>query len=184
MTFEWAILRPMGLRLKSRFYVPIVLLLVVAAVLAVVLYWKAGPSEREVIEFGSAVLGGIVAIYGLLLNVQSARNAAARRFLERWTDPQFDEYRKELWKMLHTTDKTLESMDRRKVVTILDFWEELAIAVLRQEADEPILKDFFYSVALLCYRAAASWIVDNRQSLNQPTAYRQFQNLYERWEPK
>jgi len=174
----------MGMGVKIRFYVPIVFLLVVAGIAAVILYWKADSAGREVIEFASAVLGGIVAIYGLLLNVQSARNASARRFLERWTDPQFAKYRAAVSKMLHGKDATFETLDRQTVLAILNFWEEMAIAVLRKEADEAILKDFFYTVALGCYRVAGPWIERNRNELNQPTAYVPFQKLYNRWEPK
>ncbi len=173
----------MPLSIKIRFYVPIVFVLAVAGIAAVFSYARAGASMRQVIEFGSIVLGGIVGIYGLLLNVQSARNASARKFIERWTDPQFGPYRKVLSQMVHGKDPTLHSLDRQAIVAILNFWEELAIAVLRGEADESILRDFFYTPALVCFRASENWIGETRKQLNQPTAYTSFEKLYRRWEP-
>ena len=142
---------------------------------------RLGPSGRDTLKFGAALLGGVTAIYALLLNVQARRGSAATKFIERWNDPKFEECRKAI---SATLDGEFDKIEVHTTRHALNFFEELAICAHRKEADEEILRDFFYTVALMYFRSTHTWIKERRQLRNQPTAYIHYEKLYGRWESK
>jgi len=166
-----------------RLSVPLVILFVLLWAGVVILFWQVGPAQREAVKFAAEFLGGAAAIYALFLNVQAARNAAARRFIERWTDPTFAAHRKAISDMVEKGDLG-PSPDRQALLAILNFWEEIAVAVLWHEADEDLLQDFFYSAVIKSFGVTEGWIKKERVARNQPSGYIRFENLYNRWRSK
>ena len=52
-----------------------------------------------------------------------------------------------------------DSMDRQILIAILNFWEEVAIAVFSHEADERLLRDFFPDTMVLrTFGVTQEWI--------------------------
>jgi len=169
-------------RVSFRLSVPLVIFFGLAWAALVALYGEVSQPRQEVIKFAAELLGGATAVYALFMNVQSVRNAAARRFIERWTDPNFATFRKAISDMVDAGSPA--HFDKQTLLAILNFWEEIAIAVLSREADERLLNDFFYTTVLKCFKVTQKWVEDERTRRNQPTGYIQFEKLYNRWKPK
>ncbi len=166
-------------QIQIRLSVPALAIIVLLAGGIVYLFAVSSADHRETIKFAAALLGGATAVYSLLVSAQSTRNAAARKFIERWTDPGFADYRKAMSEMANTN--SLAGLNRQMILAILNFWEEIAIAVLSKEANETLLKDFFRSVAVKCFLVAKDWVVEQRKTHNHPAAYIQYERLYGRW---
>ena len=77
-----------------------------------------------------------------------------------------------------------DNIDRQTLIAVLNFWEEVAIGVFSHEANEGIVKDFFNTMVLRTFMVSQSWIGRQRLEKNYPTAYIQFENLYNRWKPR
>lgn len=169
-------------QISFRLSIPLLVFFVLAWIAVVLIFCRIGPENREVIKFAAELLGGATAIYALFMNAQSGRNAAGRRFIERWTDPNFANLRKAVSDLLEKSKP--EDTDRQTLIAILNLWEEVAIAVFAHEADERIVKDFFCTMLLRTFGVCRDWINKERVSKQYPTAYIQFEYLYERWRPK
>lgn len=168
-------------QIQIRFSVPALVIIVLLAGGVVYLFAVSSPDHREAIKFAAALLGGATAVYSLLVSAQSTRNAAARKFIERWTDPGFADYRKAISELADSN--SLAGLNRQMILAILNFWEEIAIAVLSKEASEALLRDFFRSAAVKCFLVTKDWIAEQRIKHNQPSGYIQFERLFERWAP-
>ncbi len=169
-------------QIRFRLSIPVLILFVLAWAAVVILFWQVTTANKEVVKFAAELLGGATAIYALFLNVQSARNAAARRFMERWTDPSFAGFRKATSAMLEKGNPG--DVDRQTLLAILNFWEEMAIGVFSHEADEGLLRDFFNTMVVRSFAVTQDWIRKERVAKNYPAAYIQFESLYNHWRPK
>lgn len=172
----------MSPQVSFRLSIPVLIFFVLAWAGVVALFWRVSPANQELVKFAAELLGGATAIYALFMNAQSARSAAGRRFIERWTDPNFASLRTAVSGLLEKGKP--DDMDRQTLIAILNFWEEIAIAVFSHEADERLLKDFFNTMALRTFGVTQDWIIKARVAKNYPTAYIQFEYLYNRWRPK
>jgi hypothetical protein len=157
--------------------VPILLLFLFGAALLVLAH-ALFPVYRPSIEFGASLLGGSAAVYALLLNVQARRASSASLYIQRYNDPGFSDMRKELSATLKDSSQVTDEHARG---AMLNFFEELSLAVNNKQADEVIVRGFFYSISGKYYRALTPWISNVRNKSNQPTAYVEFERLYKRW---
>lgn len=121
-------------QVNFRLSIPVLVFIGLAWLGVVLIFWHVGPANREVIKFAAEFLGGAAAIYALFLSTQSARSAAGRRFIERWTDPNFASLRTAVSELLIEKKKP-EDMERQTLLAILNLWEEIAITVFSHEAD-------------------------------------------------
>ena len=174
---------PIVPKISFRLSIPIAIIILLLGAGTIYLHSRLGPDGRDTLKFGAALLGGITAVYALLLNVQARRAAAANKFVERWNDPKFLDCRKVISQVV-ASDTVTDAVDIDHFRVGLSFFEELAIGVHRKEADEEILRDFFHTVTLVFYRASRKWIEDRRRLKNQPTAYCEYEKLYTKWEPR
>lgn len=107
------------MRLPVKFYIPILALLVFVGIVAIGFHWRLSTDKSKTVEFIAAVVGGITAIYTLLLSVQQRRTAAAAAFMQRWNNPDFLEYRKLVRKSIDA--KSVQGLDEVSVGIILSF---------------------------------------------------------------
>ncbi len=163
------------MKIQLRATVPVVLFFVLAAVGLICLHARF-KDFRETIVYGSSLFGGGAAVYALLLNVQARRAGAANRFIERYNEPSFENLRKALAE--HIRGKDVDEHSRR---SLLNFFEELALAVNNREADEQLLRGFFLSISGKCYRSVEAYIKTAREQGSQPTAFCEYESLYKRW---
>ncbi len=70
---------------------------------------------------------------------------------------------------------------RLLIVSVLNFFEELAIAVLRGSADEDRLKLFFSAIASQSFAKLEDWIRNERKIDNEDGYYTQFEKVVKRW---
>lgn len=164
--------------IQFRFSIPIFSVLILLGVALVATYARI-KDYRETIQFASGLVGGGAAIYALLLSVQTKRSAAAARFIERYNDPSFAELRKVLSREVYPGPD--HAPDPQGISGLLNFFEEMALAVNSKEADENIARGFFFSVSGKFYRALESQIIELRKTGNQPTAFVEYERLYRRW---
>jgi hypothetical protein len=169
------------MRLPVKFYIPILALLTLVGLVAVGFHWRLAADKSKTVEFIAAVVGGITAIYTLLLSIQQRRTAAAAAFMQRWNNPDFLEYRKLVRKSIDA--KSVQSLDELGIGIVLSFWEEVAIAILHNESDESLMKEFFFSPCLRFFEAAKPDIDRRRIQYTQPTAFKEYERLYLRWCP-
>jgi len=167
------------MKLPVKFYVPILVLLIVVGIVTIGLHWHLSTDKSKTVEFMAVVVGGITAIYTLLLSIQQRRTAAAAAFMQRWNNPDFLDYRKLVRKSLDA--KSVDGLDELGIGIVLSFWEEVAIAILHSEADEGLMKEFFYSPCLKFYEAARADIDRRRTQYTQRTAFKEYEKLYQRW---
>ena len=167
------------MRIPVKFYVPILLVLVVVGAGAVVAHWRLSTDRSKTVEFSVAVIGGLTALYGLLLGIHQGRSTSATRFMQRWNAPEFRPYRKAIRQTID--DGNPDAVDRLDTAFILDFWEEMSIAVLAKEADEGLLKQFFYSAVVRYYLSTEKYVRDLRNKAGQPSGYKGFWDLAQRW---
>ena len=120
-------------------------LLVVPIVGGLVWLHLLGPDPwTKTIEYGVVISAVVVVLYTLLFQLQATRVAASARFIERWSDSNFAEMRKDLSQVIRGRTPA-DSVDRAKIIAILDFFEDLATAVLyRQAAEEQLNQDFHF----------------------------------------
>jgi hypothetical protein len=163
--------------IQFRFSIPVVLVVALLGLAVIVAYARVR-EYRDTIQFASGLVGGGVAIYALLLNVQTGRSTAASRFVERYNDPSFAELRKVLSKAISTPSHTPEPHSIR---SLLNFFEEMAISVNSKEADEKLARGFFFAISGKFYRALEGEIRELREAGNQPTAFVEYEKLYRRW---
>ena len=122
------------------------------------LYAFAGASDRNraTLAFAATATAGAFALHTYLAGIEERRAQNAQGLIRRWNSPEMLPVRAVLREI--TENKldpvTLErkakgdlSADadgkRAYLVTVLNFYEELAIAALRRSADEERLFDFF-----------------------------------------
>jgi hypothetical protein len=171
------------MKVPVKLYIPVLAILLVLGVGAVFLHWHWTTDKSKTVEFAGAIVGGITALYGLLSGVQQRRASSAARFIERWNHPDFAPYRKMIRSTIDNNGPPA-AVEPHQTSFILSFWEEIAIAVHSKEADEDLLKKFFYTACLRYYAACKTHIRNIRDGNNQQTAYIQYETLYNRWCPK
>jgi hypothetical protein len=179
------------LGIRVRFTVPpiIVLLGSLALVAALTLwYLRTNGDGRATLQFAAVLVGAAVAIFTLLQGRQTKRVSAALRFIERWNSPDLVDLRKGLRDLLRQAEGlplvedpgSVRALDRRTtIVWILNFFEEMSIAVQSGEVDETVLRDFFRTAALKTYAALEGWVKEHRPG--HPTAFTEFERLCRKW---
>jgi hypothetical protein len=70
---------------------------------------------------------------------------------------------------------------RMLIVSALNFFEELSIAVLNKNADEHRLKQFFAAITSQSFAKLEDWIRHERKIDNEPGYYVEFEALVTRW---
>jgi hypothetical protein len=76
----------------------------------------------------------------------------------------------------------VQGRDLEVIRTVLSFFEEVSIATLRKEADEALLKDFFWTVAVRFFLATKPWIDKRRTDIHRPTMFVEYEKLHARWQ--
>jgi hypothetical protein len=164
---------------RITFSAPVLILIFLVALGLIICHVSLPQWYRDTLAFGSALVGGGAAVYALLLNVQARRAASAAHFIERYNDPSFGELRKVI--SISIRPGMPDPIDIHSAGAILNFFEELAIAVNSEEASDQAARAFFYTIVSKYFRAMEPWISEQRNSGNQPTAYKEYEKLYRRW---
>jgi hypothetical protein len=173
--------------------------------LLLVLLFTAGfiwlPSERNGIEFfalavtAAGTLGGSFYVGESLRRGQDEQiKREAFGLIARWNSPDLFHARSASFKALQLYDQSgdkavRELLDKDELVAanvrhVLNFLEEVAIAIRVGYADETILADAFAGLVLRCFRTYQSWIAEHRSNTKRQKMWIELEGLYKRWEDR
>jgi Domain of unknown function (DUF4760) len=155
----------------------------------VVIYGYHDDHDRATIAFTATVLGGAFALYTYLQGIDERRTQNAHHLIERWNNADMMSIRLVLLDVMenrldpkNVTRNDPAILERRShIVTVLNFFEELSIAVIKKTANEDRLKDFFSSIVQQAFAKLEDWIRAERKTDNEPAYYCHFEVLAERW---
>ena len=154
----------------------IVMVFVVAGTIA--LHVSVGDAFKKEVDFGAAIASGAGIVYTVLLTVQSKRASSAARFAERWNDVNFTERRAAVGQVIRN-EKSITQIDTRQITTVLNFFEEMSISIQMGEAQEAMLRKFFRGPVIQSAAVFKPWIEERQKQ--QPTVFREYLKLVERW---
>lgn len=158
----------------------------------VVIYNYHDDHDRSTIAFAATVLGGAFAFYTYLQGIDERRAQNAHHLIERWNAADMMGIRLVLLDVMENRldPKNLTRNDaavlekRSHIVTALNFFEELSIAVLKRTANEDRLEDFFAAIVQQAFAKRDEWIKSERKADNEPAYYCQFEKLVAKWKNK
>jgi len=144
------------------------------------------------------LMGAIYLARGLILTAQQREDAIrqkkaenAWRYLERWNNPQYHYVKMAGVKVIkmNETEKAEtvtvkineDGTFRSNVTDLLNFFEEMAIAINMGVADEDTLKRSFRGLLHLYCMALEDFIKQRRSKFNNPRIFLEIENLYTRW---
>lgn len=198
--------RPVGQLVKVEFPLGISVILTLAVIAAGLVFWFY-PRFHDILSFlGSAfaMAAGVIAAYYIGKTLQitvtqrdeglnSEKINKAFSFIHRWNTAPLEE-RKQWWALLEQlrSGKSGEEVyqilsvieNRTMVVEVLNYFEEMCLAVNEGLADEATLMKFFRSMLENYYSLLSDWI--NRQRTDRtrprPRVYVQFELVAKKWQ--
>jgi hypothetical protein len=199
--------RPVGQITEIRFPVGISLILALLVCVAGLLFWFY-PKLHDLLNFlGSAfaMAAGVVAAYyigkTLKITVRQRDEALlsdkvnkAFSFIHRWNTAPLKE-RKEWWALLsqmqgkpaREISEMLKAGDNRTlVVEVMNFFEEMCLAINENLADEATLVKFFRTMLEGYYSLLSDWINKERTDTvrPRPRVFLQFEAVAKRWQQR
>jgi len=193
-----------GVLFHIRFPVTVLGVILLLSLTLIVLY-RFLPPFRSGIVFIGAVLAASATIYGAFFTAYNVRKgiealeqsnrdkhvSTACAFIERWNSPALREIKMEAWHIKdQIKDKSQEEVgavldadekQRATLLAVLNFFEEIAISITVNGADEQVTKSFFRFLALEMFNSSYKWITYYRQKHNAPRIFVEYETLYNRW---
>jgi Domain of unknown function (DUF4760) len=159
------------------------------------------PGERTDLEFlalavtAAATIGGSFWVgESLRRGLEQQKKREAFALMARWNSPQLFHARSATHKVLETFKRpgggdgavrALLNSDENVAMNarhVLNFLEELAIAVKVDHADEELLATAFAGLVLRSFRAYQSWIAEHRSAADRQKVWAELEGLYKKWE--
>jgi Domain of unknown function (DUF4760) len=197
--------RPVGQLGKVEFPIGISSALTVLVIAAGLIFWYF-PRLHDILTFlgtGFAMAAGVIAAYYIGKTLQITVNQRdeglnadkvnkAFSFIQRWNTAPLEE-RKQWWKLLQSMrsktspeidDLLKEGENRTMVVEVLNFLEEMSLAINEGLADEATLIKFFRTILEGYYSLLADWINKQRTDRThaRPRVFVQFEEVAKRWQ--
>jgi hypothetical protein len=161
-------------------------------------FHNADDKWKQTIVFGASIVAGAFALFSYLKGIEQGRRQTAERLIDRWTDPSMMPLKdivREITEGHLDTAQLMRSgkgvkLDqsalcaRSKVIGMLNFYEEVAIAVRIKSADEDILQRFFRAVILQAFDNLEVWIRNERTIDNESRYYVELEQLVAKWKTK
>jgi len=199
--------RPVGQIAEIRFPVGISLILALLVCLAGLIFW-CYPKLHDVLNFlgsGFAMAAGVVAAYYIGRTLQATvrqRDEAlssdkvnkAFTFIYRWNSAPFEE--RKHWRALLEKLKPQSATaiaaalrggpERAITVDVLNFFEEMSLAINEGLADEETLRKFFRDMLEIYYGLFGEWIHEQRtDSIRpRPRVYVEFEQVAKQWQTR
>jgi len=149
--------------------------------------------NRATIVFGGTVIAGAFALYAFLQGVEQRRSETAQALIQRWNAAEMLPIRLVLLDIIEdrlepATLKRKEGItetdtNRGRLVTILNFFEEMAIATLHKSVNENLLYEFYGSIVGSAEAKLKDWIMDE-QRIDEADDYCNFLVLAARWKQR
>jgi hypothetical protein len=199
--------RPVGQFLEIKFPVGISVILFLLVCLAGIIFWCYPKFRDELTFFGVAfsMAGGVVAAYyiGKTLQItvsqrdellESERINKAFSYIHRWNSAPFEERKQ--WRALLEKLKAKSPVEiatslqagpeRALVVDVLNFFEEMSLAMNEGLADEDTVRKFFRDMLEIYYGLFDEWIRGLRADpiRPRPRVYVQLEEVARRWQQR
>ena len=157
--------------------------------------YHKNPTWQPSIGFGAIALAGAFTLFEFLQKTQHDRYESAGRFIERWNEPDIQDVRLQLREIL-TDALVLEPLIRRsehdqftpgqktargQVIAVMNFFEEMAIAVHTQRVDERYLYSYFGETVRQVKIKLEAWIIADRR-FGHKSYWCEFEQLAGRWD--
>jgi hypothetical protein len=177
----------------------IIAVVVGAGLILLYLFWASARDELRFVVAALATVGGVASAYyigsGLRATAESEKLTRTFAYPARWGDPPWAPARKataELLKecqgkpeaeRLAAIQKALKAKPEleRDIIAVLNYLEELALAVNLGVVDEQIVKRFYRSTVVRGYRALAPWVKTHRDERESETIWSEIEALYDTW---
>ena len=150
--------------------------------------------DRATIVFGATVIAGGFALYTFLQGIEERRSRNAQELIQRWNSAELVPMRLVLREITENRldpdtlkrpakgEITAETDEKRgRLVTILNFYEEMAIAALQKSANEDRLYEFFDAIIGQSAAKLQGWIEHEQRLDNEQDYYCEFLKLADRW---
>ena len=158
-------------------------------------FHNASDHNRATLAFTATATAGAFALHTYLAGIEERRAENAQNLIRRWNAPEMLPVRLVLREI---TENRLEAATlqrsakggemppdvdgkRAGLVTVLNFYEELAIATQHNTADEERLYAFFSGIIQQSATCLEGWIKNERAVDNEPDYYCEFLKLVARW---
>lgn len=158
-------------------------------------FHTASDHNRATLAFAATATAGAFALHTYLAGREERRSENAQVMIRRWNLPEMLEVRLILREITENRldpailqrsargGEILPDVDSKRaaLVTVLNFYEEVAIAILSKTADEASLYAFFSGIVQQCATHLEGWIMNERAVDNEPAYYCEFLKLAARW---
>ncbi len=167
---------------------------------AVVFAYAKYENLRKVLEFGTTVAAAVAGLTGASYAAQSLTRGAEEAkidrtlsFISRWNDPGFEKKQViNLLRQLHDKANSevkifiLDEVDQDNVLkaeinTILNFFEEMSLAINSKLVDENILRSFFGGIVMTYVDKFNPWIKHRREVSNREDVFKSLTALDKKW---
>jgi hypothetical protein len=158
------------------------------------------PSYRDVITFvalavtaAGGVGGAFYVAQSLAMQLEQQREQEAFSLIARWNSPDLFHSRAACYKALDLHNKQKDAgavtellkSDAQLALNarhVLNFLEELAIAVRIEHVDEELAARAFAGLVIRSYRAFNPWINEHRTAAQRQKLWSELEALYEKWQ--
>lgn len=168
---------------------------------AVVFAYVKCDNWRKVLEFSTTVAATVAGLTGAFYAAQNLTRTAEEAkvdrtlsFISRWNDPSFgkkkvinllrqahDKANSEINKFI--VDEVDKDNDlKAEVNTILNFFEEMALAINSKLVNENTLRGFFRGIVLTHVEKFYPWIKRRREVSNREDVFQSLTELYKTWQ--
>ena len=164
-------------------------------------YHNADDHMKSTIVFAASVVGGAFALYSHMKHIEEVRVTYAAKLIERWGSaaPNVEGWKDLLRDITAGKINNVEQFARRreadekivlpeelgtrsKIVGLLSYAEEIALAVRTNNADGELIRRQLESVLTTSYEKLQSWIDTERKTANNDRSlYREIELLTKAW---
>lgn len=150
----------------------------------------------DLLSLGSDLIIVYFALAAFLFYVKGLKQkkrAAALEFIKRWNDNNYQRIlndvlfdpkneNRDIRKVLRGAAISFEKEDsHRELVRVWDFFEELSIAIMFNEVDEGVAKEFFFYNLIQTYRLSEKAFAQLRHHQNNISLYANFERVLGKW---
>lgn len=164
-------------------------------------YFYLNVPLRDTITFAALALtaaagigSGFYLAQSLRMQAEQQKQAEAFALIARWNSPDLFYARNASFKALQVFQSQGEAsvrelLDKDESVAnnarhVLNFLEELAIAVRIGHVDEELVSDAFAGLVIRSFKAYESWINEHRRVTGRQKLWTELETLYRRWEKR
>jgi hypothetical protein len=175
------------------------LITVLFAIVEAFLWWMYNFKkwiERDSIAFLATITAGGFALFVYMKGVEEKKSQAADKLLDRWNNPNLADYKNigrdirrgivDPLKLARTNPNDVfaepEKTQRAQLLGLLGFFEEAALSVRMNTADEEKVRRFFQAAMTQTYYKVQGYVVRERNADNEQEYYIEFEKLVRKWE--